>query len=215
MSRGWLSSLEGKYRTFTIAEPASIPGMILHLEQMRPQALPSHLWELAELGDLTRFGIRAISTNSEQSTRLERNNFESIFGVPVLDEYSSVELGVIAYESASGLYQVNEEGLRIELVDQDEDGFGRVVATDFRSWVMPLIRYDQGDLAAWSPHRIGTSFREIRGRADDYFLRTDGKKIQSGTRGRGPVDPASPADHYVEAPAAMNWPRKGPDMLPT
>ncbi|EWH00419.1 phenylacetate--CoA ligase family protein [Halomonas sp. BC04] len=191
MSRGWLSSLKGKYRTFTISEPASIKAMTDHLSKIRPAimcALPSHLSELAPIGDMSKFGIRAISTNSEQSSRLERKNFESIFGVPVLDEYSSVELGVIAYEGFCGSYHVNEDGLHIEIVDPDEGGFGRVVATDFRSWVMPLIRYDQGDLAAWSNNidickcgRPGKRFRDLRGRADDYFLAMDGKKIPSAT----------------------------------
>ncbi|MEP2683359.1 MAG: hypothetical protein ABJO09_09695 [Hyphomicrobiales bacterium] len=158
--------------------------MIRHFEAMRPQilcALPSHLWELTSLGDLSRFGIRAISTNSEQSSRLERDNFEGIFGVPVLDEYSSVELGVIAYESRSGNYQVNRDGLRIELVNPDREGFGRVVATDFRSWVMPLIRYDQGDLAAWADGAEEQELREIQGRADDFFIAMDGRKIPSAS----------------------------------
>ncbi len=191
MSRGWLSSLNGDYRTFTLNEIPSHSALVEHFERLKPIilcALPSHLWELAAIGDLSRFGIRAISTNSEQSSRVERDKLSSIFGVPVLDEYSSVELGVIAYECPVGHYHVNEEGLHIELLDADSSGFGRVVATDLRSWVMPLIRYDQGDLARWddSPRncscsRLGAHFKEIRGRADDYFLRADGSKVSSAT----------------------------------
>lgn len=190
MSRGWMSSLNGRYRTFTLNEIPSHQALIAHFEQLRPVilcALPSHLWELAPIGDLTRFGIRAISTNSEQSSRVERDQLSRIFAVPVLDEYSSVELGVIAYECKSGHYHVNEDGLHIELLG-DEGGFGRVVATDLRSWVMPLIRYDQGDLARLDTTpghcqctRPGQRFVEIRGRADDYFLRADGSKVSSAT----------------------------------
>jgi phenylacetate-CoA ligase len=191
MSRGWLSSLLGDYRTFTLNEVPPLNALIEHFEKLRPIilcALPSHLLELAPIGDLTRFGIRAISTNSEQSSRVERDKLSRIFGVPVLDEYSSVELGVIAYECSAGNYHVNEEGLHVELLDIDNSGFGRVVATDLRSWVMPLIRYDQGDLASWDKHigtcscaKPGTRFSEIRGRADDYFLRNDGAKVSSAT----------------------------------
>jgi phenylacetate-CoA ligase len=191
MSRGWLSSLNGDYRTFTLNEIPSHGALIEHFEKLRPVilcALPSHLWELSPIGDLRRFGIRAISTNSEQSSRVERDKFSAIFGVPVYDEYSSVELGVIGYECPAGHYHVNEEGLYIELLDADNFGFGRVVATDLRSWVMPLIRYDQGDLARWDENagkclclNSGSRFKEIRGRADDYFLRSDGSKISSAT----------------------------------
>ncbi|WP_157212987.1 phenylacetate--CoA ligase family protein [Pseudomonas sp. M47T1] len=191
MSRGWLSSLLGAYRTFTLNEVPPLDALIEHFAKIRPVflcALPSHLWELSPIGDLSRFGIRAISTNSEQSSRVERSKLSEIFGVPVLDEYSSVELGVIAYECSAGHYHVNEEGLHIELLDVDDSGFGKVVATDFRSWVMPLIRYDQGDLASWdksvgvcSCTKAGNRFSEIRGRADDYFLREDGSKVSSAT----------------------------------
>lgn len=191
MSRGWLSSLNGNYRTFTLNDIPSHGALVEHFEKLRPVilcALPSHLWELAPIGDLRRFGIRAISTNSEQSSRVERDKLSAIFGIPVLDEYSSVELGVIAYECPGGHYHVNEEGLHIEVLDTDCSGFGRVVATDLRSWVMPLIRYDQGDLARWddspgkcSCSKAGARFKEVRGRADDYFLRSDGSKISSAT----------------------------------
>lgn len=191
MSRGWLSSLDGSYRTFTLNEIPSHSALVEHLDKLQPIilcALPSHLWELAPIGDLRRFGVRAISTNSEQSSRIERDKLADIFRVPVFDEYSSVELGVIGYECPAGHYHVNEEGLHIELLDADSSGFGRVVATDLRSWVMPLIRYDQGDLARWdeSPGKClcsteGARFKEIRGRADDYFLRSDGSKISSAT----------------------------------
>ena len=191
MSRGWLSSLEGKYRTFTLNEIPPLSALAKHFEKLTPIILcapPSHLWTLAPLGDLRRYGIRVISTNSEQSSRIERNSLSRIFGVPVLDEYSSVELGVIAYESPTGSYAVNEQGLHLELLDVDSSGFGRVVATDLRSWVMPLIRYDQGDLARWDAPPGECSclggracFKEIRGRADDYFLRADGRKVPSAT----------------------------------
>lgn len=190
MSRGWLSSLNGSYRTFTLNEIPSHAALVEHFEKLRPIilcALPSHLWELTTIGNLSRFGIQAISTNSEQSTRVERDKLSAIFGVPVLDEYSSVELGVIAYECPAGHYHVNEDGLHMELIE-DGSGFSRVVATDLRSWVMPLIRYDQGDLASWDDNpgncectRAGARFKEIRGRADDYFLRADGSKISSAT----------------------------------
>ena len=190
MSRGWLSSLQGEYRTFTLSAPVSPEDLSKHLDMLRPVilcCLPSHLEMLLELGDLRRFGVECVTTNSEQSSAVLRRRFADTFKVPVLDEYSSVELGLIAYECIGDGYHVNEDGLYVELVDQGEDE-GRVVATDFRSWVMPLIRYDQGDLASWETSTTtcacgtpGARFSRISGRQDDYFLMINGGKVASAT----------------------------------
>lgn len=64
--------------------------------------------------------------------------------------------------------------------------WGSVVLTDFRNFIMPLIRYDQGDIARWDDRSPACacgqgfqSFFEVLGRKDDSFLRPDGSEIPS------------------------------------
>lgn len=185
----WYSSVLGKYRVFRVMDVDDVPALAQHWQQLRPRivtTLPSYLPMLAPLGALTRFGIEVVITNSEMSSRTERQHYSRLFGVPVLDEYSSEEIGLMATECLHGNYHAVEDGAYLEIVDADATGLGRVVVTDLGNVLMPLLRYDHGDLASWSNESCpcGQTFRclsALHGRRDDAFKTVEGRYVPSAS----------------------------------
>ncbi|MEQ1967930.1 hypothetical protein ABLA30_13060 [Xenorhabdus nematophila] len=187
----WYSSVLSQYRVFRLMDikATDVPDLARHLQWMRPAlltTLPSYLTYLAELGPLEKYGIRALTTNSEMSSPSERHRFSRLFGVPVLDEYSSEEIGLMATECLHGSYHVVEDGVYLEILDPDSQGLGRVVVSDLGNYLMPLIRYDHGDLASFdsTPCSCGQRFRRLstlHGRSDDAFQTANGQYIPSAS----------------------------------
>lgn len=186
------SSLHGKYRTFQL--PDLLPDTPLgeHLLLLRPRlivTLPSYLPLILKHKVAVKMsGVEAILTNSESSTHAERNYYSMALGVPVLDEYSSEEIGMIATQCAQGQYHVIEDGVYLEIVGADTHGFGSVVCTDLNNELMPLIRFDHGDVAKKSSLStlcacgcMCSSIDEINGRRDDAFLTRDHVVVPSAS----------------------------------
>ncbi|QBZ87506.1 phenylacetate--CoA ligase family protein [Pseudomonas viciae] len=174
------SSLHGMYRTFQL--PDLLPSTPLgeHLMLLRPKllvTLPSYLpLILKHKAEVKMSGVEAILTNSESSTQLERSYYSQALGLPVFDEYSSEEVGLIATQCAHGQYHAIEDGVYLEIVNADVRGYGNVVCTDLNNELMPLIRFDHGDVARQKlePERCAcgsdcTTLYEINGRRDDAF----------------------------------------------
>lgn len=109
------------------------------------------------------------------------------FGCEVFDCYGATELGCIAWEcrAHAGLH-INTDSVVVEFLDGDEPAVpgrqARLVCTalDFRA--MPFIRYDIGDVGVLgnAPCACGRGFplmRNLEGRADDFLIRMDGKRV--------------------------------------
>jgi phenylacetate-CoA ligase len=108
------------------------------------------------------------------------------FGARAISLYSSKEAGVIGCQCrhAHSFHMSSELGL-VEILDADgrpcaEGQSGRVVVTPFFSTALPLIRYDQGDTAAWR-HSCGCGhpspvIESIGGRSDDVLHLPDGPR---------------------------------------
>lgn len=172
------TSLLGSYPFVTVSQETPTDLLLQHLSEVRPRlvlSFPSYLQRLATEGvPLDQFGVEAIGTNSERSSREERQRYSEIFGVPVRDEYSSEELSLIARECRERSYHLVEDSAYLEVADPDEQGFGRLIGTSLGNFLMPFIRYEQGDVVRLSESAAscgcGTSFRTIdafRGREDE------------------------------------------------
>lgn len=185
------TSFAGAYPTFSISEACPPAAIFAHIQKLRPKVLsvfPSFLGRLAACaGDLSEHGVRCICTNSESSSRDERDAYAEHFGAPVLDEYASEELSIIATECRHGRYHVVEDRIHVSVVNARADGIGDIVATDLSNIYMPMIRYAQGDLIGWTgeyrPCGCGNHFRFI-----DRFLGRSDQALKSATVGRVPSD---------------------------
>lgn len=194
-SAWWYTSMTGYFPTFTLRQNCPVEPMAEHILKLKPaviSGLPSVLMDLAlylkeKKIILKDFGIQCVSTNSEASSKQERQLLQKIFEVPVGDEYSSEELGLIATECNFGNYHIVEDECYIEIMNlmEKNDSFGQIIGTDLWNLAMPIIRYNQGDLAnnvhlsdcpCGSQHRILSNFE---GRSDQNFLTVKNKIISS------------------------------------
>lgn len=126
---------------------------------------------------------KAIITNSETLLEWQRKLIESIFNCPVFDYYGTAEYVLFAGQDESGLYRLNPVIGVTELSPTDSDtGTGKIIATTLSNRIMPLLRYEVGDLgtvpngASMEATHI-EKLKQIEGRIDDYILTPDGRKI--------------------------------------
>lgn len=167
----------------------------LHLMQRkRIDSLYGHAHSLFILADFAlQEGIRVPAPHAIISTSMmllasERARIEAAFNCKVSDRYGCEEVGLIAAECEehSG-YHVTSEHLIVEILDETGRAcapgeVGRVIVTDLQNHGMPLIRYEVGDLAAWSrtPCPCGRglpTLERIVGRQADCLKRTDGSLV--------------------------------------
>jgi phenylacetate-CoA ligase len=130
----WLVGVDPDY---LLTLPSNLVGLAQHC-RLSGQRLP-RLREVRTLGEVLSPEVR----------RLCRD----VFGVPVTDMYSAVELGYIALQCPTAqTYHVQSEVTCVEVVDEEgapcpPGQTGRVIATPLHNFAQPLIRYESGDVA--------------------------------------------------------------------
>ena len=94
------------------------------------------------------FPLKAIVTESEKLYDFQRRAMEAAFGCPVVENYGSVEFGMLAAQDCQGHMRIHDD---MHLVEQ-MPGTGEAVITNLRSHAFPFIRYRLGDIIELSPH---------------------------------------------------------------
>lgn len=135
------------------------------------------------------FSLKGIISTAEHLSEQSRARAESVFGCPVLRRYATLETGILAHECLEGRrYHINNGNYHIEFLKTDCDApaqpgeTARIVVTDLRSYAMPLIRYDIGDLAIvdnepCSCGRKGLTIKELMGRTTDNLINDQGQIV--------------------------------------
>ena len=128
--------------------------------------------------------LREVRTIGEVLPPETRALCGEVLGVPVVDLYSSQEVGDIALQCPhSGLYHVQSEHLLVEILDDAgrhcaPGETGRVVLTTLHGFAMPLLRYelrDHAEVAAACPCGRGLpALRRIQGRTRNMLVAPDG-----------------------------------------
>lgn len=144
------------------------------LREVRPDYLtsyPSNLIALVHQNQKDPLRLRGVTSMSEALSEQEEDAIVESFGCYVVNVYSSHEVGMIASPCRQlypGRLHVYEENVLLEIVDDNGKAcktgeYGRVLLTTLHNYATPLIRYDIGDMAAWSaslncgcgrPHRM-------------------------------------------------------------
>ncbi len=97
--------------------------------------------------------LKQIETISEILRPATREICRAVWGVPIVDLYTTREAGYLALQCPDHEhYHVQSEGVLVEVLDEQErpcgpGQFGRIVVTPLHNFAMPLIRYDIGDFA--------------------------------------------------------------------
>ena len=139
----------------------------------RPEGRPPSLRHLRTVGAHVSPDVRARMTQR--------------LGLPIEDNYSSQEAGIIALQCPHGeLYHTMAESLVVEVLRADdtpcEDGeVGRVVVTDLHNFASPIVRYEIGDYAeVGGPCPCGRTLptlRRVLGRKRNLLMRADGSRF--------------------------------------
>ncbi len=130
--------------------------------------------------------LKAVIVTSEVLYEDDRQLMESWLEVPVVNEYGTSELGVIASQCPSGRMHISSENVVVEILKDNKqvqaEERGEVVLTGLSNYAMPLIRYKVGDVASISrdlcPCGRGlTLLEKIEGRVNNMVLTPEGKIV--------------------------------------
>jgi phenylacetate-CoA ligase len=130
--------------------------------------------------------LRVVRTVGETVSAALRARCKALWGVDLVDLYSSRELGTLALQCPqSGLYHVAAETHLVEVLDDADRAVapgevGRLVVTSLHNYVMPLIRYAINDHAEVGPPcpcgRGLPTLRRILGRSRHMLTLPDGRR---------------------------------------
>jgi phenylacetate-CoA ligase len=144
---------------------------------------PTALYEILRF--VERKGLKvpkpkAVVSSSEVLHDFIREKAEEAFGTKVYDFYGANEANAIAGECHHGSMHVFTFNNRVEAVEASDLGSaGKVVVTPLHNFTMPLLRYENGDVALQGGGTCGCgsplpTLGRIVGRTMDYFTREDG-----------------------------------------
>lgn len=177
----------------------SIRAIHLKIKEFKPKfihAYPSSLliftkeFQFYLDSDRADFDVDAIFLGSEKLFREDESHFEKFYQSKVVTWYGHSECLVHGAKcQLSGDFHFFPFYGFMELVDENDKPInepgveGRIIATGFDNKVMPLIRYDTGDLGELSKNFFckcgfkGKSLSKISGRGKDYLILKDNAKV--------------------------------------
>ena len=161
-SKNWGRATAGVFETgesilFSILMPVS--ELASRLENEDPDYLlihPSVLQDLAlhcQRENIQLPSLREVRTISEAMPDGLRELCHEVWGVKLIDVYSTIELGYLALQCPEhDHYHVQSEGFMLEVLDDNgkpcaPGEVGRVIVTNLHNFASPLIRYEVGDYA--------------------------------------------------------------------
>lgn len=127
--------------------------------------------------------LKVCIVTSEMLLETDRKLLEERFRIPIVNEYGSAELDIIALQHPNGIWKVNAENLYVEILD-DQDRVlplgqqGRIVVTSLYNKAHPMIRYEVGDLGALDEKSTPKNpiLKSLTGRTNDVAILPSGKK---------------------------------------
>ena len=101
-------------------------------------------------GDKSPIRPRTVLITSEALFEQHRHAINKAFRLEPGNEYGAAESGLIAFQCPEGGLHHYIDRVKLEIVDENKDGFGRVIVTSLLNQAMPIIRYELGDLGRFS-----------------------------------------------------------------
>lgn len=176
-------------------DEARLAAFADELERFRPVVVQGYAGALDLFaGHLRRTGRRLppprLVRSAAETLRPEaRARIEAALGAPVRDVYGSRESAGLAAQCLHGGFHVLEHAKVLEVLDDDGRAAppgrpGRVLVTDLANRALGLIRYANGDVAAWAPDDppcpCGSAYRRllrVHGRTSDFLTAPSGERI--------------------------------------
>lgn len=181
---------------FALSLTTDMPTQARWLQQHNPHVLltyptnlnallehsATHGWRLSNLQTVRTVGEMLMSARSENSLRMR---CREVWGVNIVDTYSSQEFGYLALQCPhSENYHAMAEGALVEILKEDgmpalPGEVGRLVITSLHNFAMPLIRYELRDYAEAGICTCGrglTTIKRIVGRSRNMLTLPDGRR---------------------------------------
>ena len=132
--------------------------------------------------------LKACIVTSEMLYETDKELLEKQIGVSVVNEYGASELDLLAFTNKDGKFQVNNETLFIEIVDENNNPVkngipGRIIVTSLYNKAHPFIRYDLGDLGILDETSTFKKpiLKQLIGRSNDNAVLKNGKTVPGHT----------------------------------
>jgi phenylacetate-CoA ligase len=132
--------------------------------------------------------VSGVVSGSEMLYDETRTTMEQAFNCKCVSRYANEENGFLGQDyEVNNVFIPNRANYYIEILklDSDEpaaDGeVGRIIVTDLYNYAMPMIRYDTGDVGAWTTvndnGRLRKAIGSFGGRKIDMVFNTKGSAI--------------------------------------
>lgn len=174
----------------------NLPVYINKIRKLKPKfimAYPSAITIIANYmkdNNIPSFKtLKVITCLGENLYDWQRKFLEEFFGCKVLGIYEHTEQSVYGFTCTyKNYYHFFPQYGITELVDDDgkiitKDGaIGEIIATGFKNFLFPIIRYKTGDLGVYTSEKCpcGRNFfllKKIEGRDQDFIVTKDGSLI--------------------------------------
>ena len=116
---------------------------------IQPYILERLLIVFKETGMNPPKSLRYIETVGEVFSDNLRVKAKEFFRIPIANMYGSEEMNCIAYECPFHNMHIISDNVYVECLSGEgitEQGYGETIITNLNNYVMPLIRYSQGDI---------------------------------------------------------------------
>jgi len=168
--------------------PENIENIFHIIEKNKPVAFygyASSIYCLAKFmrssGRKLSYRIKAVFTTAEKLLPEHKKIITEIFNCPIGDTYACREVLQVASTCKKGNLHINEDMNFVEVVPDSSDK-KLVTLTAFHNLAMPLIRYQNGDIAEEGQAfcDCGINFKTLSlkiGRVSDNFVTPEGKIV--------------------------------------
>jgi len=126
--------------------------------------------------DCSSLRLKAVVTESEKCHAFQRETIERVFATPVVENYGSVEFGMIAQPARDGLLCINDDHVYLETTSD-----GVAILTNLDEYGFPLIRFKNGDKVTIGKGHDELPFRtltSIEGRVAEMIRLPQGGALQ-------------------------------------
>lgn len=197
----------GIHQEITVAGRDTFENQIKILQRKNIKLLtgmPSRLSEVARYilnNDVVLPRKKVIIAQSETLTNKDRRLIKKAYGVDPVTSYESHEFANIACECPEhkGLH-VMMDAVIVET--RDDKLTGSAIITDLLNEVMPLIRYEIGDVITLQKtpctcSRATQMMKKVEGRTNTYFVLPSGKKISGENVDSGALSSSSIEQYQI------------------
>lgn len=135
----------------------------------------------------SELNLKALSSTTETLLPYYRKLLEQTFKTKIFDQYGCGEVNAISYECAkhNGMH-INTEHVILEVFDNNDLNIigesGRIIVTNLDNYVMPFIRYENGDIGTLSLDKCTCGVNQpmihsIEGRKAHTITLANGTKV--------------------------------------